>query len=285
MKRTFKSGNVVVITGAAQGIGAATAAALIAKGARVALLDRDGDLVAERAAELGPSAAPYVVDVTNRDALETVFAEVAKRWGRIDGVIANAGIAGPVAAIAEADPDAVERVVEIDLLGVMRTAYAAMPYLLESRGHVLLVASIAAAIPCPMFAAYGAAKAGVEAYGRALRIELARSGVTVGVAYFGLIDTGLARDDLLGTGPFASIQGRLPGVLTIAPVGAAAGALVRGVERRSARVWAPSWVPFVLASRSVLALGDGLMSRVPALTMASAPNPQPSNKQVTEANS
>lgn len=147
----------------------------------------------EAAAGLGDRAAAFTVDVTDAGAMTAVMDEVAARHGGIDAVVANAGISGPNATVESVDPAAFERVVEVNLLGVWRTVRAALPHVRARRGYILMTSSIAAAIPCPTVAGYAASKAGIEAFGRALRIELAHTGTQVGIAYFGAVDTELVR--------------------------------------------------------------------------------------------
>lgn len=259
------NGRVIVITGAASGIGSATAGRLADRGARVVLLDRDGEAVRRRAVEIGDPAAAFQVDVTDADGLRRVMDEVAERRGRIDAVVANAGVSGPVATVAAVAPAEFERVIEVDLLGVWRTVRAALPHVRARRGYVLMTSSIAAAIPCPTVAAYAAAKAGIEAFGRALRIELAHTGTQVGIAYFGAVDTGLVRG-LMADRPALAGLDRMPRRLG-APISVerAGAAMAAGIERRSRTVHAPWWVPALLAARSPLALADPFAARVPAL--------------------
>jgi NAD(P)-dependent dehydrogenase (short-subunit alcohol dehydrogenase family) len=257
------SDRVVVITGAAHGIGAESARQLIAKGAFVALLDRDESAVKTLAAELGERAEGFAVDVSDAPGVDAAMAAVVRRFGGIDVVVANAGIAGPGATVSAVDPAAFEQVIDINLLGVFRTVRAALPHVLERNGYVLVTASIAAAIAVPTIPAYGAAKSGVEAFGRTLRVELAHTGTRVGIAYFGAIDTGMVSGLLTGTG-LAALLDALPNWLgKPAPVGAAGAAVVAGIERRSRRVCAPSYVPLLLALRTPLAMADPLLARIP----------------------
>jgi NAD(P)-dependent dehydrogenase (short-subunit alcohol dehydrogenase family) len=186
------SGRVALVTGGARGIGADAARRLAGRGARVALLDLD-PLVERTAAEIGGDAAALVADVTDADALESAVADTVERFGGIDVTIAAAGIAGVGAPVDSIDPADFERVTEINLMGVWRTVRATLPHVIERRGYVLPIASIAAALPVPLLTAYGVSKAGVEAFARGLRMELAHTGTKVGVAYFGLIDTELVR--------------------------------------------------------------------------------------------
>jgi NAD(P)-dependent dehydrogenase (short-subunit alcohol dehydrogenase family) len=254
-----------VLTGAAGGIGGETARRLVDRGARVALLDREAERVRALADRLGGRAAAFPVDVTDPAALETVMDEVTGRFGGIDALVANAGISGPLATVAAIDPADFERVVEVNLLGVWRTVRAALPHVTARRGYILVTSSIAAAIPTPTVGAYGASKAAVEAFGRALRIELAHTGTAVGIAYFGAVDTGLVRG-LVTRPALAEGLDRMPKVIG-APIspGRAGAAVVSGIERRARTVYAPWWVPGLLAVRAQFALVDPVAARFPPL--------------------
>ncbi len=120
-----------------------------------------------------------------RDAegLTAAIDDLARRLGGIDVAVANAGIAtgGPLRMVA---PETVEDTIDVNLLGVWRTTRAALPHVLERRGHLLLIASAAAVLPAAGLGAYSASKAGVEALGRSLRVELRPHGVTLGVGYY-----------------------------------------------------------------------------------------------------
>jgi NAD(P)-dependent dehydrogenase (short-subunit alcohol dehydrogenase family) len=183
------SNKAVLVTGAASGIGQATARELHARGARVVLADLNQDAVERLAQELGDGRAlAAAVDVTDRSALDAVFGMAAERFGGLDVVFANAGIgADPPATIATIDEASFERVVEVNLLGVWRTVRAALPQIVARRGHVLVTASVYAFANGAANASYAMAKAGVEQLGRALRLELAARGATAGVLYPGWV--------------------------------------------------------------------------------------------------
>lgn len=255
---------VVLITGGARGIGAETARQLIARGARVALLDSDGVTVKQTAADLGERAIGFEADVTDVASLKEAVRGTVERFGGIDAVVANAGIIGPTDPVDSVDPAAFEQVIDVNLLGVWRTVRAALPYVIERNGYVLPVASVAALMPFPTIAAYGASKAGVEAFGRALRVELAPDDVAVGVAYFGAIDTDMLHEARATPGIDAVLAG-LPGLRRTVPASEAAAAIVRGIERRSGQVYAPGWVPALLALSGPLAWFDGLAHRLPVV--------------------
>jgi NAD(P)-dependent dehydrogenase (short-subunit alcohol dehydrogenase family) len=256
------SDKVVVVTGAANGIGAQLARDLVDAGARVALLDRDVPGAQRLASELGSAAALFETDVTSAESTQAACAAAARHFGAVDVVVANAGIAGPGSSVATVDPTQWRQVIDVNLVGAFHTLQAALPHLKVSRGYVMVVASIAAVIPGPLVSAYVASKAGVESLVRAARIEVAGDGVGVGIAYFGLIDTGLA-DQMLTRSGLAAV---LPGPLgKLAPVEAAASAITAGIARRARRVYAPWWVAPMLDLRPLLFLADRLLALLPSV--------------------
>lgn len=263
------SGRTVFITGAARGLGAEIARQVYAEGANVALVGRRIAPLRELATELGSRAAAFEADVTDFDALDLAAAGAVERFGGIDVVVANAGIAPPSDTILTIDREAFERTIEVDLLGQWRTIRATLPYIVRSRGYVLAVASIYAFLNGAMNASYAASKAGVEQLVRALRVELAPHGAAAGVAYLGFIDTDLA------AGVFAQEQvaeGReaMPDFVTRAlPVEDAAAAVVDGIGHRAGRVCAPGWVEPMLWLRGIAtAVMDTVMMRNRALLTA-----------------
>jgi len=235
-------GRTVFVTGAARGIGAETARRAAAAGANVAVVGLEPEELARVAAQCGPNAAPFEADVTDWHALERAVEGTVERFGGIDVVMANAGIA-PAGMVRSMDPRAFEKTIEINLLGAWRTVRSCLPQVIERKGYVLVTASLAAAAHAPGMAAYSASKAGVEAFSNSLRAEVKRLGVDVGVAYFGFIDTDMVRapeeDDILGDDELANARtafGRP------APVSKAGEAIVRGIERRARRVYHPRWI-------------------------------------------
>jgi NAD(P)-dependent dehydrogenase (short-subunit alcohol dehydrogenase family) len=248
-KRYRVDGRVVLITGGARGIGADAAARLAARGAQVALVDLEGPELEQRVRDLGPRAAAFAADVTDPVALQAAVDGTLDRFGAIDVVIANAGISGPPATVATIAPADFERVIDVNLLGVWRTVRATLPHVVERRGYILPIASIAAAVPAPLVAAYSASKHGVEGFARSLRMELAATGTRVGIGYFSFIDTDMVRNAFASPAAAHGLAG-LPAVLRRPiPVAKAGEAVVRGVERRADRVYAPGWVPALLALR------------------------------------
>lgn len=220
----------------------------------------DRDPLVEQTAD-GIDALGLVADVTDPAALDTAVAATVERYGGIDVTVAGAGIVGTAVPIERIEPTDFERVLEVNLLGVWRTLRATLPHVVERGGYLLPIASIAAALPSPLLNAYGVSKAGVEALGRALRMELAHTGTRVGVAYFGIVDTDLVRQ-ATAQPAIARTRAMLPGLVDRQlPVGAAGQAIVRGIERRANKVYAPWWVPALLATRGMQGPLEAVLGR------------------------
>jgi NAD(P)-dependent dehydrogenase (short-subunit alcohol dehydrogenase family) len=245
------NGRTVFVTGAARGIGLAAAERLHAKGANVALVGLEPERLEQNAARLGDRAAWFEVDVCDGDALRDAVRGTVERFGAIDVAIANAGIAFN-GSLSTSPVEQVERTLAVNLLGVWRTDRAVMEQIATRRGYLLNIASLAAIVHGALIGPYSAAKAGVEALSDALRIELALSGASVGCAYFGFIDTDLVRAAFAE--PSAEVmREQTPGFMrNPIPLAKAIDAIERGVERRSARIWAPRWVGPVLLMRGII---------------------------------
>jgi NAD(P)-dependent dehydrogenase (short-subunit alcohol dehydrogenase family) len=251
MKMYEIAGRTVLITGAARGIGAATAARLHARGANLALVGLEPDRLSELAGRLGERALWHEADVTDVDALEDAVAVTVERFGGIDVAIANAGVHW-TGAMDSTPLARIEREIEINLLGVVRTAHVVLPRLIERRGYLLNVASLAAASHAPMMSAYAAAKAGVEAFSDSLRGELRGFGVRVGCAYFGVIETDMVRDAYANPAVLRARRLMPAFVARPAPLERAVDVIEAGVRRRKARVWAPRYVGPALLLRGIL---------------------------------
>jgi NAD(P)-dependent dehydrogenase (short-subunit alcohol dehydrogenase family)/alkylhydroperoxidase family enzyme len=240
------AGRRVLITGAARGIGAATARRLHERGARIAVAGIEGDQLARVAADCGDALA-VVCDVRDREQVDAAVEAAVEHLGGLDVVIANAGVAAQLPVVG-GDPEIFERTLEVNLLGVYYTLRAAGPHIAHERGYALAVASLAAAVHPPLLGAYSASKAGVEALADALRIELGASGARVGVAYFGELETDMTRRGF-GTEAAARLNAVRGPFVRVAPLRAGVDAIERGLMRRSRRVVAPGWVAWVLPVR------------------------------------
>ncbi|MEA2215516.1 MAG: hypothetical protein QOK19_1077 [Solirubrobacteraceae bacterium] len=244
-------GRTAFITGAARGIGAATAERLHARGANVALVGLEPDRLAENAARLGERAIALEADVTDLAALQECVAKTVERFATIDVAIANAGISF-MGTLASAPVEQVERTLAVNLLGVWRTDRAVVGEIVRSRGYLLNICSLSAITHAPMMGPYTAAKAGVEALTDSLRLELAPSGAAVGCAYFGFLDTDLVKASFAQPSAEA-MTAKMPAFMrNPAPLSIAIDAIERGVAKRSARLWAPRWIGPMLRLRGFL---------------------------------
>lgn len=266
MSKLDLDGRVIAITGGARGIGLEVARAATQRGATPALLDIDGEAAADAARDLGGGAIGLAADVTDLPELERALDIVVDQLGGIDVLVANAGI-GPRSTTVDAGDRAHQRrILDVNLHGVWHTMWAGVPHVVQRRGHVVVVSSVAAFLPTPAWAAYGASKAAVESLARSMRIELAPAGVTVGVAHFGLIDTalveGFAADALT-----ARVEALAPAVFRHRAAAPAAGqALVEGIAGRKARTVFPGPYFALYLLRGVLGpIADAVLMRDPRL--------------------
>jgi NAD(P)-dependent dehydrogenase (short-subunit alcohol dehydrogenase family) len=238
-------GKRVLISGAARGIGAATARRLHARGARVALLGIEPELLDAVAQECAGTA--HHCDVRSRQQVDQAVADAVDALGGLDVCVANAGVAAQL-PLDGGDPSIFENTMAVNALGTYYLVRAAAPHLTHSRGYALLTASLAAAVHLPLMGAYSASKAAVEALGNTLRAELAPSGVKLGVAYFAELDTEMTSRGF-GTEAAARLSAGAGSLLKVAPLSAGIDAIERGIRHRSRIVAAPGWVRAVLPFR------------------------------------
>ncbi len=242
---------VVFITGPARGIGERTARLAAAHGAKVALAGLEPDRLRTLAAELGEGHLWFDCDVTDQESLQRAVDGTVSALGGIDVVVANAGIANN-GTVAVNPPDALARTIEVNLIGVIRTVSATLPAITASKGYVLLISSAAAFTVLPGMAAYCAAKAGVEQFGNALRLEVAHTGVRVGTAHPIWVDTDLVRDQQQDLRTFRESIRKLPYPLSATmTLDRCARALIDGIERHRQRIFIPRSLAAVQALRTV----------------------------------
>ncbi|MET9534208.1 SDR family oxidoreductase [Streptomyces sp. NPDC006649] len=251
MSRNSLEGQVAVVTGAARGVGELLARKLSARGAKVALVGLEPDELKAVSGRLHTESAHWHADVTDHVAMAAVAQEVKAHFGKVDIVVANAGVAsgGP---FTDSDPEAWRRVIEVNLVGGAVTARAFLPVLMESRGYFLQIASLAAITPAPMMSAYCASKSGVEAFAYCLRAEVGYKGVRVGVGYLSWTDTDMVRgadeDEVM-----RELRQRLPWPANRTyPLGPAVDRIVAGIERRSSHVYAQWWLRGMQSVRGYL---------------------------------
>src|SRR5271170_1834173 len=251
---TSVNSKVVFITGGGDGIGAEVARRLHAKGAKLVLTDLDEAALVARSAELGGDdrVLTFVADVRDLAAMQAAADQAITKFGGIDVVVANAGI-GSYGSVLNVDPEAVKRVLDVNLLGVFHTVRAALPSVIERRGYVLIVSSLAAFTAAPGMAPYDMSKAGNEHLAHALRLEIADRGVTVGSAHMSWIDTALVRDSKSDLPTVREQLAKFPWPLNkTTSVDKCAAAFVAGIEGRKKRVYCPKWVGVFRWLRPVL---------------------------------
>jgi NAD(P)-dependent dehydrogenase (short-subunit alcohol dehydrogenase family) len=270
------NGKVALITGGARGIGAGVARRLHGKGAKLVLIDVDEAPLKELAAELGEdNVMTAIADVRDLSAMRRAADNAVERFSGIDIVIANAGVAS-YGSVQQVDPEAFKRVIDVNVVGVFNTVRAALPAVIDRRGYVLVVSSLAAYAASPGMAAYATAKAGAEQFANALRLELAPLGVDVGSAHMSWIDTPMVHDVKADLSTFRELLATSRGpVSKTTSVDKCAEAFVRGIEARKHRVNCPRWVGFfrwlrplwssrVGEAQLLKSIPDGLLSRMDA---------------------
>jgi ribitol 2-dehydrogenase len=187
-------GKVAAITGAASGIGLECARTLHAEGATVVLIDRAKDKLESLCKEIGKGALPLVVDLLDGPQVSGMLPRILELAGRLDVFHANAGayIGGPV---AEGDPDAWDRMLNLNINAAFRSVHAVLPHMIEQKsGDILFTSSIAGVVPVVWEPIYTASKFAVQAFVHSTRRQVAQHGVRVGAVLPGPVVTALLDD-------------------------------------------------------------------------------------------
>ena len=186
---------VVFLTGASSGIGEALAIAIAGKGATLGLLARREELLrdlATRCESAGATARFFSCDVTDAVAVRRAADELRREFGKIDILIANAGIGGNNRATRSLEPSAVKQVIDINLLGAVNSVHAVLREMLEhGSGQLVAISSLAGIRGLPGSAAYSASKAGMTAFFESVRLDTAGKGLGVTIIQPGFIKTPL----------------------------------------------------------------------------------------------
>ncbi|HTU15118.1 MAG TPA: SDR family NAD(P)-dependent oxidoreductase [Solirubrobacterales bacterium] len=228
MTDTGLQNKVVIVTGAARGIGAATASLMADRGARVVLADIDGDLARAGAESIGRGAVGFGLDVSDREAFERLIDTVESDVGPVDVLVNNAGIAVTSPRVGEQDPAMIDRTIAVNLTGVINGTVAVVKRMEKRRtGHVVNVASLAGVMGISGLSAYSASKFGAVGFTEAIRIEYAGSGLRFTCVMPGPVET----DQMVGTSGS-------PVVKLVKPE-AIAAAIVTAVIRGKDRVYLP----------------------------------------------
>lgn len=245
------AGKTVAITGANGGLGSALAVALRARKANVALLDLDLDAVTAQARALGGDTVAKGLSANVRDlsSLEAAMSAAAEHFGRLDVVIAAAGVGDITGNLRQTDPDTWERIIDINLSGTWRTFKAAEPYILQHRGHLLAIASLASLSHSPLHSGYTASKAAVWAMCDSLRLDYRHLGVTVGSVHPTFFKTPMVDvTDVVA----AKIWNNFEGMFELIPLDTVVDDILRGIEQRSAHVVSPRKVAWAAVAPGIL---------------------------------
>lgn len=188
------TGKTAAITGAASGIGLACAKRLIAAGARVVLVDRDGEALARACRSLGANAIPLVVDLTDPASIAGMLPAILDKAGPLDIFHANAGsYVGGV--VNEGDPDAWDRMLNLNINAVFRSIHAVLPHMIARKtGDILVTSSVAGVVPVVWEPVYTASKHAVQAFVHTLRRQVIPHGLRVGAVLPGPVVTALIAD-------------------------------------------------------------------------------------------
>lgn len=256
--REFWSGKCVIVTGASSGIGRALAEHLAAQGARIGLLARRQQLLAEvreRIQRAGGDAVCAVVDVADFDRTLGATRQVQAAFGPCDVLVAGAGIYRQTNG-RRFDPNVANQVVATNLQGVINAFGAVLPGMLEGgRGHLAAISSVAGLLGLPTAGAYSASKAAIVILLRSLRLDLRGTGVAVTTVCPGYVDTPIITDQ-----ERASLKGLLSAE-------EAARRIARAIQRGRAEYWFPwrTWLPARLASLLPAQAYQRLVSLLPEM--------------------
>ena len=191
----FWKNKIVFLTGASSGIGEGLAIELAKRGAILGLLARRAELLkelAEKCEAVGGKARYFAVDVVDAQAVADAAKLLRDEFGKIDILIANAGIGGNNKETRELQPEAVKKVIDINLIGAVNSVYAVLPDMLEKKsGQLVAISSLAGFRGLPKSAAYSASKAGMSAFFESVRLDVQHHGIAVTIIYPGFIRTPL----------------------------------------------------------------------------------------------
>lgn len=228
-------GKVVVVTGGGSGMGRALVLRLLSKGARVAAVDLNAASLQETAqlAQAAERLSTHVLNITQREAVEALPAEVMARHGAVDGLINNAGIIQPFVRVNDLDYSAIERVMNVNFYGTLYVTKAFLPHLLQRpEAHIVNISSMGGFLPVPGQSVYGASKAAVKLLSEGLFAELLDTPVRVTVVFPGAVATNITANSGVA---IRAAEGRQPAAKPLEPE-RAAQIIVEGMEQNRFRV-------------------------------------------------
>ncbi|CDI02862.1 Ribitol 2-dehydrogenase [Candidatus Competibacter denitrificans Run_A_D11] len=187
-------GKVAAITGAASGIGLASAEAMLAAGARVVLVDRDEAALTAVCKKLGAAAIPLKLDLLDSRSCATLLPQILEKAGQLDILHANAGsyVGGD---LVDVDPDAIDRMLNLNINVVMKNVHDVLPHMIERRsGDIIVTSSLAAHFPTPWEPVYASSKWAINAFVQIVRRQVFKYGIRVGSISPGPVITSLLSD-------------------------------------------------------------------------------------------
>jgi len=228
---------IIIVTGGGSGMGRELVLHLLSKGANVITIDINRNALQETISLAGNkkhSLKTFVVDITNKGAVEQLLNDAIASFGFVDGIINNAGIIQPFVKVNELNYETIERVMNINFYGMLYMIKTFLPHLLtRPEAHIVNVSSMGGFLPVPGQTIYGASKAAVKLLTEGLHSELSNTNVKVTVVFPGAIDTNITKNSGLNTPERSSADGKSMKILSPAK---AAEIIVDGMENNRYRV-------------------------------------------------
>ncbi len=226
---------VIVVTGGGNGIGRELVLQMLARGAQIAAVDIHASALQETvklAGEKAANLATYTLDITNREKVEELPAQVIARYGVVDGLINNAGIIQPFVKLHALDYEPIERVMHVNFYGALYMTKAFLSYLLQRpEAHIVNISSMGGFLPVPGQTVYGASKAALKLLTEGLHAELLHTNVRVTVVFPGAIGTEIAKNSGLGE---LAVEGKQR--IRVLPPSKAAQIILDGMEQNRYRI-------------------------------------------------
>ncbi len=232
------SGKLWVVTGGGNGMGRELVLQLLARGARVAAVDRSERSLAETAALSGDGAvslSTFVLDITDQAGVEALPDRISAKSGPVDGLINNAGVIQPFVKVVDLGYPEIERVLKVNFFGTLHMTKAFLPRLIaRPEAHLVNISSMGGFVPFPGQVLYGASKAAVKLLTEGLASELADTGVKVTVVFPGAVLTNITANSGVAALPNPT-AGQKPPMIGLTPANAAR-IILKGIERDRVRV-------------------------------------------------
>jgi short-subunit dehydrogenase len=228
---------VIVVTGGGSGMGRELALHLLSKNAKVVAIDINESALQETVALAGvkkDSLSTFIVDITDKSAVETLLDNVISRFGYVDGIINNAGIIQPFVKVTELNYATIERVMNINFYGTLYMIKTFLPHLLtRPEAHIVNISSMGGFLPVPGQTIYGASKAAVKLLTEGLNSELANTNVRVTVVFPGAVNTNITKNSGINIPQQSSTEGKSMKILSPAK---ATQIIIDGMENNRYRV-------------------------------------------------